>query len=171
MLCVFVNVAFFHETICLRDLSQSVYINLLHSFNCCISRVRPGHDLFVCPINEMRNGKFLGFFFFILQQTMREGTFCTYLYTSLFICILVFFKIDTYQQKQNFTAVYYHWSSVYWNFPCLLCSLQSGKVTGSGQLIAPRQVEFLWLSKMNLVFLVQICMVIFINFFLCTSLV
>lgn len=64
MLCVFVNVAFFHETVCLRDLSQSVYINLLHSFNCCISRVRPGHDLFVCPINEMRNGKFLGFFFY-----------------------------------------------------------------------------------------------------------
>ena len=63
MLCVFVNVAFFHETVCLRALSQSVYINLVHSFNCCISTVRPGLDLFVCPINEMRNGNFLGFFY------------------------------------------------------------------------------------------------------------
>ena len=88
MLCVFVNVAFFHETVCLRALSQSVYINLLHSFNCCISTVRPGHDLFVCPINEMRNGNFLGFFLSCSKPCYREHSvpICTHL--SLFF----FFK-------------------------------------------------------------------------------
>lgn len=52
---------FFHLTICLRDLSLSVYINH-HSFNCCVSIVHSGHNLFHCSVNEIRNGELLGCF-------------------------------------------------------------------------------------------------------------
>lgn len=132
VLCVFVNVAFFHETICLRDLSQSVYINLLHSFNCCISTVRPGHDLFVCPINEMRNGQFLGFFFYPVANHAAGNILYLFLHISFYTHFSVFLDRYLLVETEFHCWVLSLCSSMYWNFPCLLCSLQPGKVTESG---------------------------------------
>lgn len=121
---------FFMKQFVLEIFLQSVYINLLHSFNCCISRVRPGHDLFVCPINEMRNGKFLGFF---LSYSKPCGGNILY----LFVHISFYMHFSVFQDRYLLVETEFHCcvlSLVFsvLEFPCLLCSLQSGKVTGSG---------------------------------------
>ena len=56
----------------------------------------------------------------------------------LFLHISFYTHFSVFQDRYLLVETEFHCcvlslcSSMYWNFPCLLCSLQPGKVTGSG---------------------------------------
>lgn len=113
-------------------------------------------------INEIRNRYILGFFFSVANCTTKNIVYL-FVYFSFYTHFSIF--QGRYLEIKFQCCILSLWPSIYWNFPCLPCSLQPRKITGGGKLISPRQVGFLWLSKMNLVFLVWIFVIIFIYLF------